>query len=76
MFDSELKFVFNFLKNHAHKGNKFVIEIKSLIKVCGSCSRELLMLEELMNRQKKKVVFVVKHNKEIEGFIELLNELK
>ncbi len=75
-FDSELKFIFNFIKNHMHKGDEFVVEISSLIKVCDSCSRELMMLQELLAQQGKTIKFVVKHDKEIDGFRELLKRIK
>ncbi|MBK8442548.1 MAG: hypothetical protein IPL35_03640 [Sphingobacteriales bacterium] len=74
-FDTEIKFIFNFLKKHAHKGNRFEIEITSLIKVCTSCDRELLILQEYMRRQGKTLIFIIKHNKELKNFEAVQKEL-
>lgn len=75
-YDSELKYIFNFVKKHANKGDEFIVEITSLIKVCNSCSRELLMLEEYMIYRGKTIKFVIKHDTEIDGFKDLLTKIK
>jgi hypothetical protein len=75
-FDSELKYIYNFIKKHANKGDEFVVDITSLIKVCNSCSRELLMLEEYMIYRGKSIKFVIRHDVEIDGFKDLLTKIK
>lgn len=70
-FDSELKYIFNFLKKHVNKGDKFVIEVRSTLKVCSSCEREFVMLEKYLTDLGVKVKIKVKANNLIESFEDL-----
>jgi len=67
-FDSEIKFIYNFLKKHIDKGDEFVIEFKSLLTPCDSCIREFIMLKELLEGMGKKVKFVVHDDLRIRKF--------
>lgn len=37
--DTEVKFIFTLFANHWHKGNKFVIQIESVIHICPNCQK-------------------------------------
>lgn len=75
-FDSELKYIFNFIKKHANKGDEFIVDISSLIKVCDSCSRELLMLEEYLIYRGKTIKFIIKHDRELVKFDDVIQKVK
>ena len=75
-YDSEIKYIFNFLKNHIDKGDEFVIETQNIFKACGSCQREFVMLEDYLKTQGKKVKFVVFSDETIEGTAHLKKKLK
>lgn len=75
-FDSELKYIFNFLKNHINKGDEFVIETKNIFATCSSCKREFLMLEEYMTSIGKKVKFIVFSDETIKSTKFLKKKLK
>lgn len=75
-YDSEIKYIFNFLKKHADKGDEFVIETKNIFKTCGSCRREFVMLEEYLKSKGKKVKIIVFSDESIEGTAHLKKKLK
>ncbi|HEX8574881.1 MAG TPA: hypothetical protein VF677_01165 [Flavobacterium sp.] len=75
-YDSEIKYIFNFLKNHIDKGDEFIVETQNIFKTCGSCRREFVMLEDYLKLQGKKVKIVVISDETIEGTRDLLNNLK
>ncbi|WP_295222035.1 hypothetical protein [uncultured Chryseobacterium sp.] len=76
MYDSEIKYIFNFLKNHMNKGDEFIIETRNIFKTCGSCRREFVMLEDYLRTQRKKVKIVIFSDETIEGTFALKKKLK
>lgn len=76
MYDSEIKYIFNFLKNHMNKGDEYIIETKNIFRTCGSCKREFVMLEDYLHKQGKKVKIVVYSDETIKGTEDLKIALK
>ena len=68
------KFIYNFLKSHAHKADDFTIETENIFKTCGSCSREFVILKQLLEQQGKKLRIIVKADNEIDGTKALLKK--
>lgn len=44
--DTELKYVFHFLENHWNSGNRFVIDMESVLYNCTSCQLYMQALKE------------------------------
>ncbi|CAL2080313.1 hypothetical protein [Tenacibaculum sp. 190524A02b] len=72
-YDSEVRFIYNFIKTHLPKEGTFEITTKNIFIACDSCKRELLMLQELLKgRGSIKVVSV----DDIEGTRDLKKYLR
>jgi len=68
MNDTEMKFIFNFLKESWGKGDHFIIEMESTLKVCSSCEAYLVYLQKLAEQYGKKIEIHLKDNYEIKSF--------
>jgi len=66
--DTEMKFIFNFLKESWGKGDHFIIEMESSLKVCSSCEAYLVYLQKLAEQYGKKIEIHLKDNYEIKSF--------
>lgn len=73
-YDSEIKYIFNFLKNHIDKAGEFVIETQNIFKTCGSCSREFVLLKQVLEQQGKKLRIVIKADESIKGTSNLMKK--
>ena len=74
-FDTELKFIFDLLINHWHKGNRFKIEVKSTLYTCTSCRGYWVYLEELARQQGKTIDIVVIADKNFESIADVQAKL-
>ncbi len=74
--DSEIKYIYNFLKNHLNKGDYFIIETTNIMTACSSCRRELLMLKELLGDQVKIIVNSIDELEEVRHVEEYLKYKK
>lgn len=59
--DSEVKYIFNFLQNHAYKGDYFIIESTNIFVACDSCKREFVTLKKLFGDKIKIRIKSVDH---------------
>lgn len=59
--DSEIKYIFNFLQNHAHKGDYYIIESTNIFVACDSCKREFVTLKKLFGDKIKIRIKSVDH---------------
>lgn len=53
--DTEIKFMVWFITEQWSRGNKFTIELESVLYSCPSCQRHLMMLEEY-GRKNGKII--------------------
>ncbi|WP_298544763.1 hypothetical protein [uncultured Aquimarina sp.] len=73
-FDSEVRFIYNFIQEHLPKKGTFEITTKNIFIACDSCKRELLMLQELIKgRGTIKVVSVdnIKGTKNLKDYLRI-----
>lgn len=74
--DTELKYIFNLVENHWDKGNRFVIEMESVLYSCTSCQRYMLALQEYAAANRKEIKFTfaadkrAKRMQKVEEFIQ------
>jgi len=74
-FDSEIKFIYNFIKNHYNKADEFIVETSNIFKTCSSCSREFALLQDIMKQNNKKLTIIVKSDKDVDGTKALLKKI-
>ncbi len=74
MFDTELKYVFNFMMNHWNQGDRFDIVIKSSYHMCAHCQGALSYLIEMGQKQGKKINIKIISDKEVEGYGDLVSK--
>ncbi|MEY8760494.1 hypothetical protein [Chryseobacterium tongliaoense] len=55
--DTEVKFLYNFFEEHFHKGNKFVIEMESILYTCKNCQKYLQAAQNYAKSQGKIIEF-------------------
>jgi hypothetical protein len=72
--DAEKKFIFNFIKEHWSKGNRFVIELESTIDICTSCEGYLTYLKNLGAKHDKIIEYRIISNNGIKN-TESINKL-
>lgn len=51
LYDTEVKYIYNFLLNHIGKGNKFIIEIESVLYTCPNCQKYFIALKKYAQTQ-------------------------
>ena len=73
--DTELKYVYDLVKNHWRSGNRFVIKIESTFYTCQSCQGYLAYLKELAKLHGKTVEIKVIAHPEVEGTAEIIQLL-
>ncbi|WP_046755255.1 hypothetical protein [Kordia jejudonensis] len=71
--DSEIKYIYHFLKNHLQKGDYFIIETTNIMTACSSCRREILILKEILG---DKVRIIVNARDEMQTVDDVIKFLK
>lgn len=71
--DAEKKFIFNFIKEHWNKGNKFVIELESTIDICTSCQGYLTFLKDLGAKNNKIIEYKIISNTTVKETKQITN---
>lgn len=56
--DTEVKYVYNFLLNHIGSGNKFIIEIESLLYTCPNCQKYFIGLKKYAETQNIEIQII------------------
>lgn len=51
--ETEVKFLYNFFANHFHKGDRFVIEMESVLYTCKNCQKYLQAAQKYAKSQNK-----------------------
>lgn len=60
--DTEIKYLFNLLEHHWDRGNRFVIEMESMLYTCESCRGYLVYLKDLAAKSGKTIeIKVIAH---------------
>lgn len=74
--DTELKFLFNFFENHFHKGNRFAIEIESVLYTCTSCQKYLQAAQAYAKSQGKilDITFIAHPDAIDTGIVRILKQ--
>ncbi len=73
--DSELKYIFHFLRHHIDKADEFIIETKNIFITCTSCQQELLILKKYLESKGKRIKLVVYGDKDISGGKQFIDEV-
>jgi len=55
--DTEVKFLYNFFTEHYHKGNRFEIQMESILYTCKSCQKYLQAAKDYARSQEKVIDF-------------------
>ncbi|PZU81903.1 MAG: hypothetical protein DI529_15225 [Chryseobacterium sp.] len=55
--ETEVKMLYNFINNHYHKGDRFVIEMESVLYTCKNCQKYLQSVQNVAKNQGKIIEF-------------------
>ncbi len=73
--DSELKYVFHFIRDHLRSADEFIVETKNIFITCTSCQQELLILKRFVESQNKTLKLIVYGDESIKGGREFADNL-
>ena len=73
-FDTEMKFIFDFIENHYESGTNFVFELESMLYACPNCQDYLSALVEMAIVDGKTITIKMKMNKSVKSTT-ILNQL-